>query len=351
MKPFGTLPDGRTAHLFNLGNRNGIQVNVTNYGGIITHILTPDRNGRFADIALGFDNLERYLQGHPYFGAIIGRVGNRIRYGRFSLEGELYQLNLNNGVGLPDWCLHGGLEGFDKKLWKPTPLVEDSRVGLRLQYTSPDGEEHFPGTLDCTVTYWLDDNDTLAIHYTATTDKATHINLTNHSYFNLKGEGSGDILDHVAEIHADAFTEIDEQQFTTGRFLPTAGTPLDFSTPHTIGERIEEPFEQLRFTGGYDHCYRIRSGLEHLAASVWHPENGRCIEVRTTEPGLQFYTGSNLDGGETGKAGNTYHAFNGFCLETQHFSDTPNRPEFPSTLLRPGERFQSTTTFRFCTRP
>lgn len=335
---FGITPEGDSAMLYTLRNDKDITVTITNYGGIITEIHTPDRNGKKTNIALGFDNLEQYLEGHPYFGAIVGRYGNRIAKAQFSLDGESYQLAVNNGNN----TLHGGLKGFDKMLWTPEVIDCVERSALKLTYTSPDGEEGYPGNLTVTVTYELL-MDQLFITYEAETDKATVLNLTNHTYFNLAGEGT--ILDHILYINASKYTPVNDELIPTGELANVEGTPFDFRKPFVIGER----FDQLEGEPpGYDHNYVIDGpeGVKRLTAKLMDPKSGRFLEVHTTEPGVQFYTGNFLDG--TLISGNrTYQQHSGMCLETQHFPDSPNQPDFPTTVLRPGKKFASQTIFKF----
>lgn len=343
------MPNGESVQLFTLRNKNGIEVSITNYGGIIVSLKTFDGKGLLADVALGFETLERYLQPHPYFGAIIGRYGNRIGKARFTLDGVTYTLAKNNGEN----SLHGGNEGFDKKLWKARPEPGEGAQALALEYTSPDGEEGYPGTLRTEVRYTLSDDDSLRIDYRATTDKKTVVNLTNHTYFNLAGQGNGDILNHEIEIRASRFTPVDAGLIPTGELRSVEGTPFDFRKPHRIGERIDAQDEQIRLGGGYDHNFvldREGAGLS-LAARVVEPSTGRGLEVWTTEPGMQFYTGNFLDGTITGKAGKVYPRRSGFCLETQHFPDSPNQPAFPSTVLEPGQEYRSATVWKFVTAP
>ncbi len=342
---FGKMPNGESVQLFTLKNKNGIEVSITNYGGIITSLKTFDGKGLLADVALGFDTLERYLQPHPYFGAIIGRYGNRIGKARFTLDGVTYTLAKNNGEN----SLHGGNEGFDKKLWKARAEEGEGAQTLVLEYTSPDGEEGYPGTLRTEVRYTLADDDSLRIDYRATTDKKTVVNLTNHTYFNLAGQGNGDILNHEIEIRASRFTPVDAGLIPTGELRNVEGTPFDFRKPRRIGERIDADDEQIKLGGGYDHNFvldREGDGLS-LAARVVEPSTGRALEVWTTEPGMQFYTGNFLDGTITGKGGKVYPRRSGFCLETQHFPDSPNQPAFPSTVLEPGQECRSATVWKF----
>jgi aldose 1-epimerase len=335
---FGLTPEGDSAMLYTLKNEKNITITITNYGGIINGIHTPDKNGNTANIALGFDKLEQYMEGHPYFGALVGRYGNRIAKAQFSLDGESYALAANNGNN----SLHGGIEGFDKKLWSPQVIGCDERSALKLSYVSPDGEEGYPGNLTVSVTYELL-MDQFFITYEAETDKATVLNLTNHSYFNLAGEGT--ILDHILYINASKYTPVNDELIPTGEFANVEGTPFDFRKPNVIGERFDELSAE---PVGYDHNYVIdgKKGEKKLAAKVLDPKTGRFIEVSTTEPGVQFYTGNFLDG--TLKSGNkVYEQHSGFCLETQHFPDSPNQDNFPTTVLRPGEKFISQTIFRF----
>jgi aldose 1-epimerase len=345
-QPFGKTADGTPVDLYTLTNSKGVRVAITNYGGIVVSLFTPDRNGNPGDIVLGFERLEDYLKGHPYFGAIIGRYGNRIAKGRFTLDGVEYKLAQNNGEN----HLHGGLVGFDKKVWKARDFVDAEGQHLELRYTSPDGEEGYPGNLDVTVTYSLNEQNQLRIDYVATTDKPTVVNLTNHSYFNLAGEG--DILGHLLRLNADYFTPVDAGLIPTGELRPVKGTPFDFTEPTPIGARIEQDDEQLRYGRGYDHNFVLRGGGGSLAeaAEVYEPKTGRVLRVLTTEPGMQFYTGNFLDGTLRGKYGRVYHRRTGFCLETQHFPDSPNKPHFPTTVLRPGQTYRSTTIYEFSAR-
>ena len=343
--PFGRLPDGRSVELFTLTNAHGVEVRVMTYGGIITVIRTPDRAGQLDDVVLGFDNLAGYLKDSPYFGAIVGRYANRIAQGRFTLDGSSYHLARNNGPN----ALHGGVRGFDKVLWSGEPFRGDSGVGVTLRYTSKDGEEGFPGTLVTRVTYTLTPRDELVVDYEATSDKATPVNLSQHTYWNLRGTTGGSILDHVLMLDAAAFTPVDSTLIPTGDLAPVAGTPFDFRAATPIGARIAQENAQLRFGGGYDHNWVLdRKGpaLVHAARLV-EPTSGRTVDIHTTEPGVQFYSGNFLDGTIKGKGGRVYAHRSGLCLETQHFPDSPNHPGFPSTILRPGATYRSRTVFAF----
>jgi aldose 1-epimerase len=347
--PFGRTADGQPVELFTLTNVHGIEVQLTNYGGIITSLKTPDRWGRFDDIVLGYDSLNGYLRNSPYFGAIVGRYGNRIAKGRFTLDGTTYRLAANNGPN----SLHGGTRGFDKVVWNAEPFRKDGTEGVALEYTSADMEEGYPGTLRARVTYTLTDDNRLIVDYQATSDKPTPVNLTQHSYWNLAGDGSRDILAHVLTVNADSMTPVDSTLIPTGEISPVAGTPFDFRTPMPIGARIDQRQNtQIRFGGGYDHNFVLnRDGasadsLVH-AAHVAEPSTGRTLDIFTTEPGIQFYSGNFLDGSITGKAGRVYKYRYGLALETQHYPDSPNHSNFPSTILRPGQRYRSRTVFAF----
>lgn len=344
---FGKTPEGEAVELYTLTNSKGMEAAITTYGGIIVSLKTPDKTGKLADIVLGFDNLDGYLKGHPYFGAIIGRYGNRISRGRFTLNGVEYTLARNNGEN----ALHGGLKGFDKVVWKAAEVPAAGGQALELTYLSKDGEEGYPGNLSVKVTYTLTEDSELRIDYDATTDKDTVLNLTNHSYFNLAGQGEGDILGHQLVLEADRYTPVDAGLIPTGELPTVEGTPFDFRQPHTIGERINARNEQLTLGRGYDHNYVVNgpAGALRLAARVTEPVSGRVMEVRTTEPGVQLYTGNFLDGSNIGKGGKVYRRRYGFCLETQHFPDSPNQPSFPSVVLKPGGRYRTTTVYRFST--
>jgi aldose 1-epimerase len=351
-KSFGRMPDGTNVTLYTLTNAGGAEVQITNYGGAVVSLKMPDKNGKLDDVVLGFDTLPGYLQqGNPYFGALIGRYGNRIAKGKFTLDGATYNLAVNNGPN----SLHGGKKGFDKVVWTASPVAPSANgaVGLELSYQSLDGEEGYPGSLYVKVAYTLTQDNALKIDYTATTDKTTVLNLTNHAYFNLNGAGSGDILDHVVQINADRITPVDENLIPTGELKSVAGTPFDFRQPMAIGARIDQDEQQIKYGGGYDHNFVLNgasgTGMPFLAARVLAPKSGRVMEVLTTEPGVQFYTGNFLDGTLKGKGGKTYKKRYAFCLETQHFPDSPNHPSFPSTTLKPGETYQQTTIYRFST--
>lgn len=335
-----------------MGNANGFQVDIADYGGTIVRLLAPDRNGRLDDVTLGFASIEPYPLNSPYFGALIGRVGNRIAGGKFTLEGKTYTLATNNSPGGIPCHLHGGKVGFDKVIWKVEPAKRDGRPALRFLHTSKDGEEGYPGEVAVEVLYSLTDDNGLRIDYSATTTKPTPLNLTNHAYFNLAGEGKGAILGHELTVRAKHYTPVNAGLIPTGKIAEIAGTPLDFTSPHTIGERIETDDEQLRFGKGYDHNFVLDSadGSLALAATVHEPGSGRILEVLTTEPGLQFYSGNFLDGSLTGKSGRNYAHRGAFCLETQHFPDSINQPSFPSAVLRPGQTYRSTTIYRFSAR-
>jgi aldose 1-epimerase len=348
--PFGRTTDGREVYLYTLSNKNGMEVALTNYGGAIVSMKVPDRTGRFADVVLGYDQLAGYeSKENPYFGAIVGRYANRIGKGRFTLDGKQYQLPLNNGPN----SLHGGIAGFNKRVWESADRSDSTGQHLTLRYLSKDGEEGYPGDLAVTVVYTLTDDNELRIEYSATTDKDTVLNLTNHSYFNLAGQGEGDILGHQMMLAANSFTPVDETLIPTGELRNVSGTPFDFRQPMAIGARINPPAEQLKFGRGYDHNFVLRDnrGKLAIAARVLEPKSGRVMEVLTDQPGIQFYSGNFLDGTIRGKGGKVYGHRYGFCLETQHFPDSPNHLEFPSTELKPGQTFRSTTVYRFATTP
>ncbi|HKX30687.1 MAG TPA: aldose epimerase family protein [Blastocatellia bacterium] len=344
---FGKTPEGQVVEIYTLTNANGVEARITTYGAIVVSLKTPDRDGKLEDIVLGFDTLDGYLKGHPYFGAIIGRFGNRIGKAKFTLNGTEYKLAANNGEN----TLHGGLKGFDKVVWKAKPATHKDSTELELTYLSKDGEEGFPGNLSVKVVYTLSNNDELKIDYSATTDKDTVVNMSSHSYFNLAGQGNGEILSHQVLINADRFTPVDSGLIPTGELRSVKGTPFDFTQATAIGSRVNQDDEQLKLGGGYDHNWVVngKAGSMRLAARVVEPTTGRVMEVSTTEPGVQFYIGNFLDGTLTGKGGKVYKRRYGFCLETQHFPDSPNKPDFPSTVLKKGERYQTTTVFKFST--
>jgi len=341
---FGRLPDGAEVARYTLTNRSGMEVDVIDYGGIVTSIKVPDRQGTRADVVLGFGSLDGYVKNPPYFGAIVGRYANRIAKAQFTLDGKTYRLAANSGPN----TLHGGTKGFDKAVWQAEPFEHGAEAGVVLTHTSPDGEEGFPGTLTIRVTFTLSDRNELSLDYTATTDQPTVLNLTHHDYFNLAGEGSGDVLRHELLINADRYTPVDATLIPTGELANVAGTPFDFRMPTAIGARIAADDVQMKRGSGYDHNFVINhqgSDLA-LAARVEEPESGRVLEVRTTEPGVQFYSANFLKG-NTGKSGHEYQDRGAFCLETQHFPDSPNHPAFPTTTLRPGEPFHSHTVYAF----
>ena len=346
---FGKLSDGTPTALFTLSNEEGIEVDITNYGGIIVAIRMPDKSGNIENVVLGFNSVEdynsdAYLTEGPYFGAIIGRFGNRIDKGRFKLEGKEYQLATNNGPN----HLHGGLKGFDKVLWNAEKIKSGKTVGLKLSYLSKDMEEGYPGNLSVEVSYTLTEENELKIEYAATTDKTTIVNLTNHSYFNLRGDAKGDVLGHKVMVKAEQFVPINENFIPEGNLREVKGGPFDFTHPKAIGDGIEADDQQIRNGHGYDHCMVLgRKGEMKLAATAFEPESGRLLEVFTTEPGVQLYTANFLTGKLTGKGGVPYKRRYGLCFETEHFPDAPNRPGFPSVELKPGERYATSTTFKF----
>ena len=345
-KTFGKTPGGQPVDLYVLTNKNGAEASITNFGGALVTLKMPDRNGKLADLILGFDNVDGYVADKSYFGALVGRYGNRIGHAQFVLDGKTYTLAKNNGEN----TLHGGIKGFNKALWTLKILPAKGGQSLELGYVSKDGEEGFPGNLKVTVIYTLTDASALKIEYSATTDKKTVVNLTNHAYFNLAGQGSGDILGHLLTIQADQFTPVDSGLIPTGELRDLMGTPFDFRKPTAIGARIDQADEQLKLGGGYDHNFVLRMTMDHgesLAARVVEPTSGRVMEVWTTEPGIQFYTGNFLDGKTVGKGGATYPKRNAFCLETQHFPDSPNQSKFPSVVLNPGETYHTVTTYKF----
>ena len=345
---FGKTPDGREVELYTLTNANGLKAKIMTYGAIVVLLEVPDRNGNFADIVLGYDTLEEYIKNNPYFGAIVGRYGNRIGKARFTLNGVEYELAANNDGN----HLHGGIKGFDKVVWDAEPIRQKDCVGVKLTYLSKDGEEGYPGNLSCTVIYSLTNKDELKITYEAETDKPTPNNLTHHSYFNLAGQGARDILDHGLMLNAETFLPVDEGLIPTGELRNVKGTPMDFTRPMAISARISQDYEQLRFGKGYDHNWVLNSsdGSLALAARVYERTTGRVMEIYTTEPGIQFYSGNFLDGSNIGKGGKVYEHRYGFCLETQHFPDSPNKPNFPSVILKPGEKYTHLTVHKFYTK-
>ena len=345
-KSFGKTPDGAEITLYTLTNANGMEVGIINYGAIVASIKVPDRNGKFGDVVLGFDSLDGYEAENPFFGAIVGRYGNRIAKGEFKLDGRTYTLAKNNGPN----SLHGGNKGFNKVVWSARDASKPGLPGVHLTYISKDGEEGYPGNLTVDVTYTLTAQNELKIDYSLTTDKDTVANVTNHSYFNLSGEGSGDILKHEIMLAADKFTPVDDTLIPTGELKPVAGTPFDFRKPTAIGARIEQDDQQLKYGKGYDHNWvlnRAAGAAISLAARLHDPSSGRTLEVWTTQPGVQFYSGNFLDGTIHGKSGHVYGLRSGLCLETQHFPDSPNHPNFPTTTLKAGAHFRSTTIFKF----
>lgn len=346
-EPFGEF-EGKAVDLYTLTNANGLEMKVTTYGGIVTSLKVPDKNGKMGDIVLGYNNLEGYVKNSPYFGCIVGRYGNRIGKAKFMLDGREYTLAKNNGEN----SLHGGIKGFDKVVWDARAIVGEDEVSVEFKYLSKDGEEGFPGNLDVTVVYALTNYDEFKIDYFATTDKPTVVNLTHHSYWNFAGEGSGDILGHELMIDADRFTPVDEGLIPTGELPSVQGTPMDFRTPTAIGARIDADYEQLKFGKGYDHNWVLNKQqcAMTLAATLYEPTTGRFMEIYTLEPGIQFYSGNFLDGSIIGKSGRAYEFRNGLCLETQHYPDSPNKPSFPSVVLRPGEEYRTTTIHKFSTK-
>jgi aldose 1-epimerase len=339
---FGKTPDGQNIDLYTLTNKNGMQVAITNFGGIVVGIKVADRHGKAGDVVLGYDSLDGYVSDKAYFGAIVGRYGNRIAQGKFTLDGATYTLARNNGEN----SLHGGTKGFNKAVWEAREVAAKDGPSMELTYTSKDGEEGYPGNLAVKVVYTLTERNELKIDYSATTDKKTVLNLTNHSYFNLNPAGS-DILRHVLMIDADKFTPVDSGLIPTGELKSVAGTPFDFRKPTAIGERIEQDDEQLKLGKGYDHNFVLKGKGVELAARVVEPTTGRVLEVLTDQPGVQFYSGNFLDGTARGKGGKVYQQRSAFCLETQHFPDSPNHPKFPTTELKPGEKYRSTTIYKF----
>ena len=336
---FGRTKDGKTVDLYTLTNKNGLVAKIMTYGATLTELHVPDREGQLGNIVLGFNDFAKYEAGHPFFGSTTGRVANRIARGRFRIDGREYRVATNNGPN----HLHGGPNGFDKQMWKAEEVRSKDGPAVQFTYRSPDGDQGYPGNLDTTVVYTLTNGNELKIEYTAQTDKPTIVNLTNHSYFNLGGDGNGTILDHELMINADKYTVFDDTQIPTGEIFPVEGTPLDFRRPRPIGERIGQ------LQGGYDHNFVLngREGRNKLCARVVDPKTGRLMEIHTTEPGVQLYTANGLDGSITGVSGKPYPKHGAFCLETQHYPDSVNHPEFPTVVLRPGQTYRTTTTHKF----
>jgi aldose 1-epimerase len=345
---FGAAPDGTPVYLYTLKNSHGMEAKIITFGGIVVSLKVPDRNGKLDDVVLGFDSVPDYVKNHDFFGALIGRYGNRIAKGKFTLDGKDYVLATNNGPN----HLHGGKHGFDQRVWQADEAESVPERSLVLKYVSKDGEEGYPGTLSAKVRYAVTDSNELRIEYSAVTDKPTIVNLTQHSYFNLAGQGNGDILGHELTIVADRFTPVDSTLIPTGELRPVEGTPMDFRIPVAIGARINQKDQQLIYGGGYDHNWVLnrKDSTLSLAGSLYDPTTGRVMDILTTEPGLQFYSGNFLNGSAIGKGGKPYRYRYGLCLETQHFPDSPNKPQFPSTVLRPGEKYATTTVYRFLTR-
>jgi aldose 1-epimerase len=346
--PFGTMPDGKEVFKYTLTNRNGVELTVINYGGVVVSLKAPDKNGNLADVVLGYDSLSSYIAGSPFFGALIGRYGNRIGKGKFKIDGTEYTLPVNNGVN----HLHGGPTGFDKVFWDIEDVSSSDGASIKLTYLSKDGEQGYPGNLTAVVTYTLNDSNEWVIKYSATTDKKTVVNLTQHTYFNLTGDANKDILSHQLTILADKFVPVDNGLIPTGELKPVANTPFDFNTPTAIGSRIDAKDEQIALGKGYDHCWVLNGASENLrlVASLYEPESGRLLEVSTTEPGLQFYSGNFLDGKFITKGGVPANFRHGLCLETEHFPDSPNKPSFPSVLLEPGKTYATTTVYKFSSK-
>ena len=342
---FGKTSEGQAVEIYTLHNSKGAEARILTYGGIVQKLSMPDKHGKFADVVLGYDQLQGYLDKTPYFGALVGRYGNRIGAGKFTLQGTTYQLATNNGAN----ALHGGLKGFDKVVWTAKSSIGVHGPQLALAYVSKDGEEGYPGNLEVTAIYTLTENNELKLEYTAKTDKPTVLNLTHHSYFNLAGQGNGDILGHVVYINADQTTPVDSGLITTGKFADVTGTPFDFRTPTAIGTRINDPNPILQYGPGYDHNWVINKplGAFGLQARVVEPTSGRVLEVWSDEPGLQFYAGNFLDGTITGKGGAVYKIHDAFCMEPQHYPDSPNKPNFPSVELKPGQTFHNTIVYKF----
>jgi len=348
-RPFGKTGDGRQVDLYVLTNKNGVEVDITNFGAAVVSLKVPDRHGKTDDVVLGYDDLDGYLHDKSYFGATVGRYANRIAHGKFTLNGTTYTLAKNDGEN----HLHGGVQGFNKVVWEAKDVSTADAAALQLNYLSKDGEEGYPGNLSVQVTYTLTNNNELKIDYAATTDKDTVLNLTHHSYFNLAGQGKGDILQHQLLLHASRFTPVDATLIPTGEIRSVKGTPLDFASATAIGSRIGQDDDQLKLGHGYDHNFVLdggTGGAPVLAAQVYEPSSGRVMEVWTTQPGIQLYSGNFLNDTIRGKSGSTYQRRAAFCLETQHFPDSPNKPNFPSTILKVGGQFKSSTTYKFSSR-
>ena len=349
-KLFEKVIDGKPVSLYFLENKNGMKVSLTNYGGKIVNAWIPDRNGKLADIILGFNTIDEYVKGSKSFGATVGRYANRIAKATFKLDHVDYQLPVNNGPN----CIHGGPNGFYSKVFDAKEIETPEGKAVEMRYVSPDGENGFPGTLDFTVTFTLTEKNELMINYKATTDKPTVLNLTNHAYFNLKGEGNGDVTGIEVVVNGDSIAEVaNNEMIPTGIFRNILNTPMDFKTPRLVSKDIDADYDQLKYAGGYDHAWKLNKkekSERSFAASAYQPENGRFMEVFTTEPAVQFFTGNSLNGSQIGKGGAGYAKRSGFCFETQHFPDSPNHPNFPSTVLRPGETFLSTTIYKFSVR-
>ena len=341
---FGSF-DGKDVSLYTLTNKKGDVLKLSNYGAVIVEIIVPDRNGKKENVTLGYDNFDGYVNGDPYFGKVVGQYANRIARGKFTLDGVDYTLAINN----PPNALHGGPTGWHSRVWDAQVLKNTDFPAIRFTYNKPDMEEGFPGNVVAEVVYTWTDNDEIILDYKVTTDKKTIVNITNHAYFNLHGAGVGDILDHEAVIRASSFTPVDSTLIPTGEIRPVEGTPFDFRTPHLIGERIGMDYDQLKLGGGYDHNF-VLDNAEEVDAMVYDPSTGRVLEVLTDQPGVQLYTGNFLNGTQTGHGGKVYNYRSGFCLETQHFPDSPNQAAFPSVILMPEEPFLSSTTFRFSVR-
>lgn len=345
---YGKLPDGREVKIFTMTNSKGMSAKVTEYGAILVGVIVPDAKGNKADVTLGYDDLAGWLGSKNYFGATVGRFGNRIADGKFTLDGKTYQLAKNNAPGGVPCHLHGGVKGFDKVLWSGKPVHKSGARGVQLTYVSKDGEEGYPGTLTTHVTYWLSDNNELTWEVDATTDKPTIVNLAHHSYWNLTGDPTKTILDHELQLNADSYLPTDKGLIPTGKIDPVNGTPMDFTKPTKVGAHVNDDFEALKFGGGYDHCWVLRKGTGlRTAAILKDPSSGRTMEVLTDQPGIQFYSGNFLDGSDVGKKGVKYQFRTGLCLETEGFPDAPNKPEFPSTVLRPGQTYRHTLVMKF----